>query len=522
LRAYGPPLPQGAQWVWYKDTCSGQPLFRGEIFTISPAVSVSYFVRSELKEFYSPCSAVFISVDDSSRAANAIVSSNGEAKICIGSARPLTLLRNGGRLGYKAQWIWYANELNPSYVIASGVDRIDVNPDRSTTYFLRAEGPMGKSAPVSFTVTAMERSTPPLEILRQPDGPLCEGSFVRLSLKGGRLGEESKWIWSSISKDGITRNLGNGPFVSARMDQSAVFIVYGEGICGKTKEVFLDVELKKNSVNPAAIDVSSLLTENGRYVRTTIKGGSLGEAAKWVWYRDSSGKQILTEGNAYVSRSSKDSLLYFRAVGDCNKTDMIAYRVPLRTKDRLLFLNAGWITNTFRFDSSNLSNFFLTAGIGRFYMKVGFGWPELSGNEGGDIKAPVWQINGRTLVNYPLQSGYSYTLTGKIYPRVQTYTAGYKLLNKRAAQHDLSLIGGVGYGKYDLYKAFKVYSDQDGSLKGVYWAKDVRKSINGPAVDAGLFFRWKRLNLMGGFNIIYSFSERRSFISGFWGMGFFL
>ncbi|MBO9154295.1 MULTISPECIES: gliding motility-associated C-terminal domain-containing protein [Chitinophaga] len=76
--------------------------------------------------------------------------------ICAGSSATLTI--NGGSLGSNAQWVWYRGNCTTGTEIARGVTSINVNPSTTTTYSVRAEGPMacGNSTCVSSTVTVYQ------------------------------------------------------------------------------------------------------------------------------------------------------------------------------------------------------------------------------------------------------------------------------------------------------------------------------------------------------------------------------
>ena len=518
LRVMAPSLPEGAEWVWYRDSCSLNPVFRGSVFVTQPQKTTTYYVRSEWKDLASPCKSISVSVDDISMPPDRITSS--ASKICEGDDRSVTLSISGGRLGYKALWVWYANELSTASRIAAGVSQVEVKPGATTAYYVRAEGPKGNSAPVAFSLPVMRPSLPPDNIVRQPDGLLCEGTPLNLSIEGGRLGDESYWVWSSISQDGSKQILGKGSIIRTKLDQPTVFMAYGEGPCGRTKEVYLDLEVKRQSVNPQMNAINSALLKKGKRIRTTFMGGSLGDGGRWMWYADSAGLQKMAEGNEILSRPGKNESLYLRAEGDCNQTALIRHVLPAQKFAKDYFLAAGWITNTFRPDSSNLSNFFIAAGIRRFYMKFGFGWPELSGNEGGDMQPSVWNSGGERLVDFPSGSGTNYAFTGKLYPRIQAYTAGFMLFKRQLGRTQLNFSLGGGYGSYDLFREYKLFNSPDGTLKGIYWAKDISKSLQGPSAEAGLLVKWKWVSMMGGVNTIFSPTRGQQFMNGYFGVGF--
>ena len=100
LSLNGGALGQGAQWVWYVDTCGGTDNFIGEgtQIWVTPDTTTSYYVRAESVEDITNCSKVVVHVDYPN---TAIASANDS--ICPGST--LELFGDGGYY-----YNWFASD----------------------------------------------------------------------------------------------------------------------------------------------------------------------------------------------------------------------------------------------------------------------------------------------------------------------------------------------------------------------------------------------------------------------------
>ncbi|WP_346320999.1 hypothetical protein, partial [Chitinophaga sp. YIM B06452] len=119
--------------------------------------------------------------------------------ICVGASATLTL--TGGTLGSNSQWVWYRGNCTTGTEIARGVNSITVNPTTTTTYSVRAEGPMtcSNSACVSATVTVYQM---PAAADAGPDQDNCNNAtFTMNATAPGIAGAQGTW---TVVPAGIT------------------------------------------------------------------------------------------------------------------------------------------------------------------------------------------------------------------------------------------------------------------------------------------------------------------------------
>ena len=313
LEVMGGALGIGANWYWYKDSCSGAYIGTGKYILVKPDSATRYFVRAEGKNNITACTSILIKVSNESRAATAI---DGLAmgKLCKGTS--VTLRSVGGALGPGAKWVWYADKCGSASIVGKGAE-ITISPTKSATYYVRAEGPYNTTQCVSKEIQILDNSVA-AQSISGATSP-CEQTTNMYKVVGGELASDAEWKWygGECSKN----YLGKGPSISLNITQSGNLLVRAEGYCNTTSCTSLSITTNKNSTAPGDITASSTTPMRNRSFNLSVSGGSLGSSAKWVWYKSSvSPSNRLDYGTTIKARTKKYERYYVVAEGQCNQS----------------------------------------------------------------------------------------------------------------------------------------------------------------------------------------------------------
>ena len=235
LTVQGGSLGSNANWQWYTNSCGGIGVGNGPVITASPSISTTYFVRAEGSCDTSSCASITINVGVSSTPPDSVqVSINN---ICPGDS--VLLVQNGGSLGNGDTWVWYTGACG---AVPVGVgDSLYVNPNNTTTYYVRAIGICGASLCKDTTITVQNGSIAPSGIIASENN-FCKGISTTLSHQNGILSQGAEWIWYENSCGGVPIDTGNTITVSP--GYSTNYYVRAEGgNCGNTScaSIFINV-----------------------------------------------------------------------------------------------------------------------------------------------------------------------------------------------------------------------------------------------------------------------------------------
>lgn len=227
LSVQGGALGLGASWVWYEGTCGGKRLGTGSSISVTPAQNTQYYVRAEGSLNTSTCTNIMVAVYSKSTDPSSISVAN--ATVCEGNS--LTLRVNGGKLAGDGQWVWYEGNCGRS-PIGTGESKV-VNPQRNTTYYVRAEGACNTQANcVALPITvipklpALTRIVAPTQVARN------EKTTLSIPTWNGPTGSRIEWYEGDCSRGKL---LGYGPSIVVRPKSSnTTYYAKGKGTCGTT------------------------------------------------------------------------------------------------------------------------------------------------------------------------------------------------------------------------------------------------------------------------------------------------
>ena len=243
---------------------------------------------------------------------------------CFGVAKELTLV--GGTLGTGSQWQWYSDT---SFTVSEGSGiSITVDPDTSTTYYVRAEGGCNNTLPAMIRVTVPAPSSDPDGILIINDNS-CPGAEKTLTVDGGSLGDGAEWFW--YSDIALTVTEGTGLSIVVDPDSSKTYYVRAEGTCNNTISTAQLVIVKRISEAPAnaEADITEYCQGEMENITLSYSGGVLGDGAEAYWYTDPLFEEpSIGTGNDLTISAPVDTTEYFvRIEGDCDTTEAVSVRV---------------------------------------------------------------------------------------------------------------------------------------------------------------------------------------------------
>jgi hypothetical protein len=512
-------LSGNSKWYWYKDDCENG-IFIGNGNEISDFISkkTTYYVKAQDNKRSSACVSFTVDIDSSSVAPSKIEVSDGDI-ICDGITKPKTLKITDGRLGSNAEWVWYTDEIKPENKIAINTTEINVLPKKTTNYIVRAESKYSDySKSVSIPIKVINKSIQPTSIeSNAKNGFICEGENLMLSVKGGTLSEGAKYNWESIDADGNIKKLGSGETITTIPYKNTVYSVMISSICEiNPLPLSLKVDLQQLTVSPTSSDIQATLNKNksGYLISIPEYAGKLGTGAKWVWYSDDQATTIIGSGSQIKSKSNKEKTIYVRGEGSCNNSELISKYIYGVKSKKFVFLNVGVPTSNVLFDTSRISNFVFTFGTHGFYLKASFGIASAFGVTPDEINNPLFEYDGKSIVNYPRNSGTYYQFNSKYYSDLDTY-----ILGLMAGKKALKIFVGAGYGTYRMVWGVNTYDYATNRLLSQKWANNSSKTLSGPSFETGLFLKMGFINITGTVNGIYSSKTKQNHLSGQIGLG---
>ncbi len=328
LDVVGGTLGTNATWEWYSDAGFLTSAGSGPSITVDPAATATYYVRAEGDCNITAGISVLVTVSTASLDPTGVNVTNDNT--CAGISKQLDVV--GGSLGENATWEWYSDA---GFTASEGSGpSIIVDPDSTTTYYVRAEGSCNTTNAVEQLLSVKLLSIAPTGASVNV-GEFCEGEVpeIILTYTGGLLGDGAvaNWYTDSLFTGPVVAS-GNNITISAPTDTTEYYVRF-EGDCNSTDAASVLV-----LVNPmAAPEIAGLfeVCEPDEQVYTvsgmegslfdwsvtggTISGDPAGESITVTWIGEGAGTVNVTE----------------TTLGTCAATvnrDVIKYLSPLATE----------------------------------------------------------------------------------------------------------------------------------------------------------------------------------------------
>jgi hypothetical protein len=319
LEVVGGELGTNAEWIWYKDDCGTQSIGSGTFVNVFPTENTTYFVKAVSNTSQTNCAQITVNVNQNSTPASKII---GNENVCKNGFTELSV--SGGSLGLDAEWFWYENNCDGSF-IGKG-NSIKVSPQQPTVYYVRAEGKFNKTDCVFFKTRITNSSTAPVSIKYIGVNPICEGEKILLSVDGGALADDAKWFWYKGSCNSVF--VGNGSSINIYPDNSTIYFVRAEGKCNVTNCISLEINVDKKAIAADGIIYPSEIYKNKRINLEVDNSRVVPKNTIWHWYKGKceTGKKIGT-GSSISIKPKKDEIYLVRAENNCSTSECVELNV---------------------------------------------------------------------------------------------------------------------------------------------------------------------------------------------------
>ena len=421
----------------------------------------------------------------------------GKLVLDLGESTTLSLL--GGYLAQNTTWTWREGGCNGT-VIGKGVS-ITVRPHQTTVYTVQGEGSQPTSC-VLATLTVPNRNQPATGIMGKP--LICAGEQnVQLTLTGGQLTANSKWVWYQDNCDGTP--IGYGALISVSPSKTTSYYVRAEGSGGQTDCRVHEIIVAGKSKSPDWIDGPDR-AKAGESFRLSVHGGALAPGAHWVWYSGTmSNKVRLGTGNLYtVDSPYADQTYYVRAEGSCENSAFASKAVRLSNHSVTIALPEAASKTT-----SRGTNFFINGGVAfrdvnalsnsnTYVVTLGsgrnLGW-FIRAKISGEQSRAAYTSAGTQITNYDVPGFYQYI--SQVISKRAGYTGGVYF----GGAHLAVYVGG-GYGSREAFYGIDQYSYGNSYAYQSSFVKNMAYSYRGAEMEGGLILKASYFNIMGGASTI--------------------
>ncbi len=491
-----------AQWVWYENNCGGISTKRGSSINIAPSKTTTYYVRAESPTDTSDCRSIKVEVDDDSKITND-TKVIGPKTVCPDNNK-ISLEVFSGKLGYKANWVWYKSGCGSEGERINTGSKIDVEPTKTTTYYVRAEGATNTTPCISHTVTVSENVDKPSVIIGESS--ICVGQSTTIKAVYPSYNSITNSVW--YADQNLTKRLNSGDSLRVSPYTTTTYYVRSEGFCNKSEAISKTISVNQISIAANSIEYKKI---KGRTYSLKAIGGVLGSGAIWNWSEGTNCKENNIGTGAQIEyKAKKLNKIHVHAEGDCNTTNCTTLSFTHQNsnkKNGFVFLNAGIISSGSSFDGAD--NVMATIGWKKFYVRFKSG---IKKNENGSEILESYEYGNNSLNNFPINSTRYYEMNGEKYIKRSSFTGGFM-----TGGDAFRLYVGGGFGAVKPFYGLNIV-EYSSLSKSKSWALDIDNQYSGLEVEAGVFIKLGFLNIMGGISSVSGVNSKR-YIDGHAGIG---
>ncbi len=230
LRVYHGHLAPGSEWVWYSSESRTASIGSGDSIFVKPEKKTIYYVKAEGRSGKTKSVSFTINVQEKSNITYSIIY-KGKPTLCPGQKVELEV--DNYVTEFDGIWNWYSDSCNCE-ILGTGAF-IEFYPTRTTTYYLRRDGFCNSFDGASVTIHVNPNSEISNAHIVSPDTVFYKEN-AKLFIRGGILGEGSKWYWYKDSC--VSYNfIGNGDTVTINTRQPRRYFVQAKGPCNVTPAI---------------------------------------------------------------------------------------------------------------------------------------------------------------------------------------------------------------------------------------------------------------------------------------------
>jgi hypothetical protein len=331
-------------------------------------------------------------------------------------------------------------------------------------------------------------------------------------VNGGRLSKNAVWLWRAVgASNSVPREIGTGNTVADYPDEQTVYSVSAQDdVCPSSDETKTTVNVKSLSQDPSSIQVTKV--KRNQY-SLTAQGGSLGDGAKWVWYRNGceNGERITSNQTTIQYKAKKgENNIFVRAEGDCGNSQCVetgtsqvvrVARSHVDKKQNFWYINGGVVAQ----NTEQINNILLTLGCRWVYVSAKLPLE----------KGEKYSYNSVGGIVEPLPAGTSPQFTGTNYYTHSAFTGGVLI-----GGNGLRIYLGGGVGKYQDIRQFNLVKNSGNLVQSTEYARSADGELSGTEAEGGLFLRMGSITLMGGVSSLFINSRPEPFIDYHLSLGF--
>jgi hypothetical protein len=273
-----------------------------------------------------------------------------DKQVFPGETLSLTVI--GGQLGIGAEWVWYKDSCQGTFV-GKGVSVLD-KPKQSTTYFVRAESAKDTTACVSTFVKVSENSIAADGVTGKKI--ICKGDEnIKISVVGGKLGIGAEWVW--YKNDCLGNRIGVGRAIEVSPKTNTSYYVRAESSKDTSECRNIDITITDSTTSPVSVKSNSSTVCTGDMVTLNVVGGKLAPGANWIWYSDFVSSSNKVADGEFVNLRPRSTTTYkVRGEGICNNTELQSITITVNKPTILPSGINGLSQNSYRKNSKvNLS-----------------------------------------------------------------------------------------------------------------------------------------------------------------------
>jgi hypothetical protein len=354
LKVSGGSLGKGASWIWYEGVCGGRVIGEGESIQYEVTQSMRIYVRAVGEGNTTNCVYVNVVMDNTSKPPSSIT---GSSKICSGEKVRLKL--NGGYLATGATWVWYTGACGQNKLTTG--ESIEVQPDKTTRFFVRAEGNTGTSDCVDFTVEVVKRSEKPIGVAASRN-TVCKGESVALTIVGGHLSPNATWHWSKSRCDGVV--IGKGSTITVNPVETTRFFVKAVGgSCGNSECASVTIEIETKTYEGYNI-TQKRSPDYKNFKILTVQGPETDPELEWQWYKHNCNSvEIIGKGNSIRVLPGQRETYAVIGSSPCGNTSCLSTEVRSSSFDNKFFNTGSFMLLGFGFGVADYSKFSVLANV---------------------------------------------------------------------------------------------------------------------------------------------------------------
>lgn len=274
-------------FTWYTSSTLTTPVYTGNIYTVNPTTSTTYYVTENQNGCITPATSQLITV---SPLITPTVNANSTS-ICPNNTATLTATSGGANGTFE----WYS-DAGATNLLYTGNPFITPNLATNTTFYVREKLGNCMSATVSITIQTNVVTTLPSAI----DPTICSGNTATLSVTNGTTGDVFRWY--DALTGGNLLAVSNNFTTPILNTNTQYFVERANGNCTSSRKA-VTITVNTSPTPPTASDLT--ICYNQKATLTATASGSMN------WYSSVIGGTSIAAGGSYQTGNLTQNQTYY-------------------------------------------------------------------------------------------------------------------------------------------------------------------------------------------------------------------